>query len=258
MAASAQHDVTRIEAFSDAVFGFAITLLVVSLEVPDSFDALLQVMKGLPVFAVTFAILLMMWQEHHDLFKRFPCSDGPTIWLNGALLFVVLSYIYPLKFLFSGIVGPAGMRFGQNTTFIRFDQTVTLMLVYGTGFAAIFLLFAAMYWRAARRETDPALRHDARVAIGHSFVYVGVAALSMVLAVFGGGYASAYSGMAYGLVGPGQGLYHGLVARYWKPPIPAALNAGAGPGPATLPEVSAPPDAPAPPVSPGNPGTSPD
>lgn len=217
--AAADHDVTRIEAFSDAVFGFAITLLVVSLEVPNSFDELLQVMRGLPVFAVTFAILLMMWQEHHNLFKRFPCSDGVTIWLNGALLFVVLSYIYPLKFLFSGIVGPSGMRFGQNTSFIRFDQMMTLMLVYGAGFAAIFLIFAAMYWRAARRVTDPVARHDARVLLGHSFVYVGVAALSMALAVFGGSYASAYSGVAYGLTGPFQALYHGLTDRYWKRPV---------------------------------------
>ena len=44
--AAAEHDVTRIEAFSDAVFGFAITLLVVSLEVPNSFDELLQVMRA--------------------------------------------------------------------------------------------------------------------------------------------------------------------------------------------------------------------
>jgi uncharacterized membrane protein len=82
--ATTEHDVTRLEAFSDAVFGFAITLLVVSLEVPDSFDELMQVMRGLPVFAVTFAILLLIWQEHHNLFKRFPSSDGVTIWLNGA------------------------------------------------------------------------------------------------------------------------------------------------------------------------------
>jgi len=232
--AGAEHDVTRIEAFSDAVFGFAITLLVVSLEVPNSFDELLQVMKGLPVFAVTFAILLMMWQEHHNLFKRFPSSDGPTIWLNGALLFVVLSYIYPLKFLFSGIVGPAGMRFGQSPTFIRFEQMMTLMLVYGAGFAAIFLLFAVMYWRASRRVTDPVSRHDARVLIGHSFVYVGVAALSMVLAVSGGNYASAYSGVAYGMVGPCQGLYHGLARRYWKPPVPAAVIAPAEGAPPAL------------------------
>jgi len=224
MAAAADRDVTRIEAFSDAVFGFAITLLVVSLEVPDSFDALLQVMKGLPVFAVTFAILLMMWQEHHSLFKRFPCADGVTIWLNGALLFVVVSYIYPLKFLFSGIVGPSGMRFGQSSSFMRLDQARMLMVIYGAGFAAIFLLFAAMYWRARRRATDPAERHEATVQVGHSFVYIGVAVLSMGLAVFGGRYASAFSGLAYGLIGPFQGLYHGLTDRYWKPPVAASVG----------------------------------
>lgn len=221
---AADHDVTRIEAFSDAVFGFAITLLVVSLEVPDSFDELLQVMKSLPVFAVTFAILLMMWQEHHNLFKRFPCADGVTIWLNGALLFVVVSYIYPLKFLFSGIVGPGGMRFGQSSSFMRLDQAKMLMVIYGAGFAAIFLLFAAMYWRAGRRAADPAERHDATVLVGHSFVYIGVAVLSMGLAVFGGLYASAYSGVAYGLIGPFQGLYHGLTRRYWQPPVAASAG----------------------------------
>lgn len=223
MAARAEHDVTRIEAFSDAVFGFAITLLVVSLEVPDSFDALWQVIRGLPVFAVTFAILLMMWQEHHNLFKRFPCADGITIWLNGALLFVVVSYIYPLKFLFSGIVGPAGMRFGPQSTFVRLDEARMLMVVYGIGFAAIFLLFAAMYWRAANRAADPLERHEARRLVGHSFVYVGVAALSMLVAVVGGRYASAYSGMAYGLIGPAQGLYHALTGRYWKAPSGGAV-----------------------------------
>ena len=185
--AAAEHDATRLEAFSDAVFGFAITLLVVSLEVPDTFDELMQVMRGLPVFAVTFAILLLIWQEHHNLFKRFPSSDGVTIWLNGALLFVVVSYIYPLKFLFGKIVLPGGVSVGPGGAFQGVDQLVTLMVIYGAGFATIFLLFAAMYWRAARRVTEPVSRHEARVQIGHSFVYVFVAAISMGVAVFGGG-----------------------------------------------------------------------
>ena len=248
---AAPSDVTRIEALSDAVFGFAITLLVVSLEVPANFDELLQVVRGLPVFAVTFAILLMIWQEHHGLFKRFPCADGVTIWLNGALLFVVVSYIYPLKFLFAGIVGPDGMRFGQTSTFMRLDQAKLLMVIYGAGFAAIFLLFAAMYWRASRRAADVASRHEARVLIGHSFVYVGVAALSMALAAFGGLYASAYSGVSYGLIGPFQGLYHALTARYWK--TPTADLPGLEPEPIAVPLAPADPS-----VTPGRPGSGPD
>ncbi len=56
--------VLRAEALSDVVFGFALTLLVVSLRVPRTFDQLLDAMRSLPSFAVTFLLLITVWRAH--------------------------------------------------------------------------------------------------------------------------------------------------------------------------------------------------
>lgn len=58
-------EVTRLESFSDAVFGFAITLLVVSLDVPKSFNDLVITMRGFPAFALCFLFLALIWNGHY-------------------------------------------------------------------------------------------------------------------------------------------------------------------------------------------------
>ena len=47
------------------------------------------------------ALFWLIWKEHHRFFSRYGFADTKTSFLNAVLLFVVLLYVYPLKFLFT-------------------------------------------------------------------------------------------------------------------------------------------------------------
>jgi uncharacterized membrane protein len=70
-----KHKISRLEEFSDAVFGFALTLLALSSGVPDSYTALITVLKGVPAFACSFALIVWIWHEHDTFFERYPLED---------------------------------------------------------------------------------------------------------------------------------------------------------------------------------------
>src|SRR5687768_5259653 len=135
-------EVSRVEAFSDVVFGFALTLIVVSLEVPTSYEELIRTMRGLPAFAICFAILTWVWHVHYTFFRRYALTDEITVALNTALLFIVLFYIYPMKFMFSLLTR-------QDRRDIDWPN---LMLIYGFGFVGIFTLYLLMYLHAWRKR----------------------------------------------------------------------------------------------------------
>ena len=99
-----RHEISRLEAFSDAAFAFALTLLVVSLDVPPELRrADRTVMRGFPSFACCFALLVWIWHEHNVFFRRYGLQDGMTVFINSVLLFVALFYVYPLKFMFDSM-----------------------------------------------------------------------------------------------------------------------------------------------------------
>src|ERR1051326_7580143 len=99
MARARKHEISRLEAFSDAVFAFALTLLVVSLEAPRSYHELMTLARGFLPFALSFALLIWIWYEHSAFFSKYDLRDPLTVTLNAALLFVVLFYVYPLKYM---------------------------------------------------------------------------------------------------------------------------------------------------------------
>lgn len=94
-------DVSRLEGLTDAVFALAMTLLVVSLEVPKSFAQLAEAFYQAPVFLACFAILFYCWHAHFQFHRRYGMEDPLTLFYNAILLFLVALYVYPLKFLFT-------------------------------------------------------------------------------------------------------------------------------------------------------------
>ncbi|MBV8519787.1 MAG: DUF1211 domain-containing protein [Acidobacteria bacterium] len=191
------HEVTRIEAFSDVVFGFALTLIVVSLEVPKTFAELMHLLRGFPGFAICFAILMWIWHAHHTFFRRYAMTDERTILLNTLLLFLVLFYVYPLKFIFSVVTGSIDPGTGD---------AVALFVIYGLGFAGIFALLVLLYLHALQRRDELALSaaeaHDTRTSIVMYAGYVGVAMLSVLIALVAPPRHVAWAGWTYFILGP--------------------------------------------------------
>ena len=199
-------EISRLEGFSDAVFAFAVTLLVVSLDVPDTFDELLRTMRGFVAFAICFYLLLIVWHDHYRYFRRYGLNDTPTLWLNSALLFITLMYVYPLKFLFSLLMSEL-FGFAETET-IKLSQWPLLMIIYGAGFVAVQLVFVLMYLRAYRLRNDlelDALELSVTREETQSFLLnMAVGLISMAIAILGGVEALSWAGYAYLLLFPLQ------------------------------------------------------
>src|SRR5687767_6339813 len=190
-------EVSRTEAFSDVVFGFALTLIVVSLEVPRTYNELVSIMRGVPAFAICFAILIWIWFEHHRFFRRYNMQDGLIVTINAALLFLVLFYTYPLKFIFA-----------FNTGLIDRDtiHAPTLFLIYGLGFAGIFVVMLVLYWIAYKRREALRLNefeiHDTITSMWMYGSHIAIGVVSVILGYTMQGRWLGLAGLIYFLLGP--------------------------------------------------------
>jgi uncharacterized membrane protein len=170
-------EVTRLEGFTDAVFAFAVTLLVVSLEVPKTFPELLSAMHGFLAFGVCFALLANVWYQHYRFFRRYALENPWVVFLNCTLLFFVLFYVYPLKFLFTVVFDSSG---------ISAAEARALFTIWSLGCAAVFTVFSLLYlhaWRIrAQLELTPLEALRTQVSLLDQLAMVFIALLSTALA----------------------------------------------------------------------------
>jgi uncharacterized membrane protein len=183
-------EMTRTETFTDAAFAFAVTLLVISTQsVPDSYEEMLGALAGAPAFAVSFLLIMTFWYGHWQWSRRYGLEDMGAIILSAALVFVVLVYVYPLKFLFSLAVNfYSGGRFSPGARLEGIEELYHIFGIYGIGYAAMTALIAALNAHAWRQRDalglDAVERQLTRAVITAWCLLGGVGLLSAALAFF--------------------------------------------------------------------------
>jgi uncharacterized membrane protein len=102
------HGTARLEAFCDAVFAIAMTLLVIELKPPHAdgiattagvWQALGHMAPAVFAFVLSFTIILIAWVNHHGALRLVRATTASFIYANGFLLLTVVFIPFPTALL---------------------------------------------------------------------------------------------------------------------------------------------------------------
>lgn len=94
----------RVISFSDAVFAFAITLMALSIDIPDLpthltqselLDKLYDLYPQFESYVISFAVIAIFWVSYHQVFNHIKGSHITMVYLN--LLFLLLITLLSLS-----------------------------------------------------------------------------------------------------------------------------------------------------------------
>jgi uncharacterized membrane protein len=154
-AAKDEKETGRVEAFSDGVFSIALTLLILDIKVPPAdqlkgaslFDELLRQWPIYLAFVTSFVSILIMWANHHNMFKYIKRTDNNFLLLNGLLLLGVTVFPFTTSLLAEYLGKP------EQKTATAVYSSVTLLIAFAYNF---MWWYATSNFRLLDRKTDPA------------------------------------------------------------------------------------------------------
>jgi TMEM175 potassium channel family protein len=178
-------DTNRLETFSDGVIAIAITLLILEIDVPEDthgelWSALLRQWPSYLAYLISFAVIGIIWVNHHGILALVARVDRPLLYLNLLLLLAVAGIPFPTALVAEHIQSPG------------IDSEVAAA-VYG-GWATLVALSFNLMWRwivhdesLIRDDIDiSALRANTRRFSLGLVIYpltVGIAFLNPILAL---------------------------------------------------------------------------
>lgn len=206
---------TRIETFTDAAFAFALTLLVISLDPLTEFGSLMAGLEGIPPFLASASMLMLFWWGHHEWSRRYGMDDFVTFILSCCLVFTVLIYVYPLRFVFSlmqsWICQLADIKL-TNAVVIESPEVVNkAFVIYGAGFSAmagVLLLLHVHSWRQRDAlQLDTIERFETRAVMGVWTILLCAGALSTMVALTLPSTMAGFPGWIYAALGVVMPIY---------------------------------------------------
>ena len=186
---------SRVEAFSDGVFAIAITLLVLTIAQPANYrnltHELLTRWPSLAAYVVSFAVIGIMWLNHHSLFSSFERIDRGLFYLNLLLLLTITFLPYP-----TGVLGEALAK-GEGTRTAAVFYGITMAV---NAYAWTVLWLYASYHRRLLHASFP----EEERALATLLFTIGVVMYTLAIGV---AFLNAYAFLA---LQAAFGLYYAL------------------------------------------------
>src|SRR5207245_2858503 len=106
-----EKETVRMEAFSDGVFAFAITLLALNLRDPSGSgvslsQGLIDEWPAFFAFVSSFVSVLLMWMSHHNMFNYTRKIARRLIVLHRVPLLFVVARVAPLSYGAALVIAP--------------------------------------------------------------------------------------------------------------------------------------------------------
>ena len=196
-------DMTRTETFTDAAFAFALTLLVVSIDsIPATYEELWFAVQGIPAFGLACALLFLFWHGHWNWSRRYGLEDFPSMVLSFFLVFVMLCYVYPMKYVTSIFVAwVTDRRLEVGPSIISLEELYGIFTIYSIGFVALCVAVLLLYLRAwalrDKLQLNAAECHVTRSEIGSWLILSGVGVLAVLMGLFAPPHPLTVPGWAY-------------------------------------------------------------
>ncbi len=137
-------ETNRLEAFSDGVFAIAITLLILEIRVPEigAEESLAAALRHLwpsyIAYATSFAVIGIIWANHHSLFRLVHRTDHLLLMLNLALLLCVAFIPFPTALI---------ARFLRDST-----QEATAVAAYGMTLTVTAIFYNWLWFYVVRNR----------------------------------------------------------------------------------------------------------